>query len=123
MEWCTEPCSFHVELRNSIRDVIIPHGTVRSVSVVSLCLLSRSFRARGFRSGEEALGFGEGAQRRRRYGGQVSSKDLKRTAVRRWCEEIEEVFAVGTETGRKFVRIGRGGRKLAGGGGGGKSKI
>jgi len=91
-----------------------------------MCLLSRSFRARGFRSGEEALGFGEGAQRWRRYGGQVSSKDLKRTAVRRWCEEIEEFFAVGTETGRKFVRIGRGGRKLAGGGGGGgggKSKI
>ncbi len=102
---------------------------MRSVSVVSLCLLSRSFRPRGFRSGEEALGFGEGTQRRRRYGGQVSSKDLKRTAVWRWCEEIEEVFAVGTITGSKFVRIGRGGRKLvaavAGGGAGGgrKSKI
>lgn len=117
-----------MELRNSIRDLIIPHGTVRSVCVVSLCLLSRSFRARGFRSGEKALGFGKGAQRRRRYGGQISSKDLKRTAVRRWCEEIEEVFAVGTKTGRKFVRLGRGGRKLAaaggvGAGGGGKSKI
>ncbi len=97
---------------------------MRSVSVVSLCLLSRSFRARCFRSGEEALGFGEGAQRRRRYGGQVSSKNLKRTAVRRWCEEIEEVFAVGTETGSKFVGVGRGGRKLAAAAAaGGKSKI
>ncbi len=126
-EWCTNPCSFHVELWNSIRDLIIPHGTVHSVSLVSLCLLSRSFRARGFRSGEEALGFGEGAQRRRRYEGQVSSKDLNRTAVRRWCDEIEEFFAVGTKTGSKFIRIGRGGRKLAaaaaGRAGGRKSKI
>jgi transposase len=44
--------------------------------------------------------------------------------VRRWCEEIKEVFAVGTKTGNKFVRIGRGGRKLAAAvGGGRKSKI
>jgi hypothetical protein len=49
--------------------------------------------------------------------------------VRRWCEEIEDFFALGTKTGYKFVRLGRGGRKLAAGGGGGgagggrKSKI